>query len=463
MISASARLVWQAIRWRALRGGWLLDYLRRHQPFPNQAVHRGAPVDVIVTIVDHFEPSTRLEPSAAVERVESWCASHREVAGRYRDADGRTPQHTWFYRSEFRNFDCLRALNRSTFAGFGEIEFHLHHGFDTHESFSEQLRTGLDWFNTAGAMLTAEREPRRRFAYIAGNWSLDNGTHDDSKSGCNTELIALRETGCYADFTFPALGSSAQPRLSNTLYYATDDPRPKSYDTGIPLAVGRKPTGDLMIFQGPLMVDWRHGRFEGAALESFAPPAPERLDPWLRANVHVNGRPEWVFVKLHTHGLQSRETLFPSGLDGLFAEMTRTWNRPPFRLHFTTAREAFNIAKAAEAGHSGDPNQFRDFDVPQPANRRVACSAPWRLLTWDPPRVSLEILEPGPVEVAFEGVKIRTVRGALRKLDLELEQSIVRRIEAAGAGSTEVEVEIETENTPATVSSADLRPVTVGP
>ena len=41
------------------------------------------------------------------------------------------------------------------------------------------------------------------------------------------------------------------------------------------------------------------------------------------------------------------------------AAMERWWNRPPFRLHYLTAREAYNLVKAAEAGHSGDPNDFR--------------------------------------------------------------------------------------------------------
>jgi len=32
-----------------------------------------------------------------------------------------------------------------------------------------------------------------------------------------------------------------------------------------------------------------------------------------------------------------------------------------------TAREMFNIIKAAEAGHTGDPHAFRDFVLSPPA------------------------------------------------------------------------------------------------
>jgi hypothetical protein len=32
-----------------------------------------------------------------------------------------------------------------------------------------------------------------------------------------------------------------------------------------------------------------------------------------------------------------------------------------FRIHFATAREAFNIAMAAVDGRDGDPNLYRDY------------------------------------------------------------------------------------------------------
>src|SRR5205823_5752018 len=152
---------------------------------------------------------------------------------------------------------CVQALSESAFRGFGEVEFHLHHGHDTAETLASTLRGGLDWFNRFGAMHTAEARPRQRFGYVAGNSALDNGAGDDALSGCNTELRVLRDAGCYADFTFPSLGSPAQPSLCNAIYYATEDGGPKSYDRGVEVAVGRPPSGDLMILQGLVAVDWR--------------------------------------------------------------------------------------------------------------------------------------------------------------------------------------------------------------
>jgi hypothetical protein len=433
------RLAYRSARWRALRGGWLPEHLRRHRPFDRRRLPPGTTVDVMVLVSDHFEPARRHGDAAAAESVRAWVAAYEALAGRHRDADGRPPQHTWFYRYDYPNPGCVQALSASAFRGFGEVEFHLHHGPDTHESMAATLRAGVGWFNRFGAMLTAEARPRAAFGYVAGNSALDNGAGDDRLSGCDTELRALREAGCYADFTFPSLGSPAQPRKTNALYYAAEDGRPKSYDRGADLAAGRAPSGDLMIFQGPTVVDWRHGRYEDGATEDCSPPHPRRLAPLLAGHVHVRGRPEWVFVKLHTHAVQNRASFLGPGMDALLEAMGERWNRPPFRLHYVTAREAVNIAKAAEAGRAGDPNAYRDYLLPPPANRKVSCSAPWRLRSYTPERVHLEILEPGPARVEFADGPLRAVSGRLRAVEVEYRGGAVRSLRLDGAGPFAVE------------------------
>jgi hypothetical protein len=266
-------------------------------------------------------------------------------------------------------------------------------------------------------MRTAEARPRQRYGYVAGNSALDNGAGDDALSGCSTELRALRETGCYADFTFPSLGSPAQPRLTNSIYYASEDGRSKSYDRGTPVEAGRPRQGDLMIFQGPVFIDWRRGCVEDGALENTSPPHPRRLAGWLSAHVHVPGRPEWVFVKLHTHAMQNRASFLSADNDAVFTAMETWWNRPPFRLHYVTAREAFNLVKAAEAGMSGDPNDFRDFDVPPPANRFVLCDKAWRLVSYTPERTHVKLLEPGRARLEFAHGDLASVAGRIREVE----------------------------------------------
>lgn len=432
-------LSYRVLRWRALRGGWLPSYLRRRHCFDRRSFDSGQTIDVIVLVVDHFEPARRFGEAAAVESVRSWCAAYEEMAGRHRDADGRPPQHTWFYRYDYPNPGCVRALADSAFRGFGEVEFHLHHGHDTAESFAATLQSGVEWFNRFGAMLTAEARPRRAFGYIAGNSALDNGAGDDRLSGCDTEVRSLAEAGCYADFTFPALGSPAQPRVVNSIYYASEDGRAKSYDRGVEAAVGRRASGELMIFQGPVAVDWRTGCLEDGALENSSPPHPRRLAGWLKAHVHVPGRPEWVFVKLHTHAMQNRASFLSPANDAVFSAMEHWWNRPPFRLHYVTAREAYNLVKAAEAGHGGDPNDYRDFALPPPANRLLCCTSDFRLLSYAPERVHLAVLEPKPTRVEFGEGGLRAVTGRVRELAAEYRDGEPVSLHVQGEGEITVE------------------------
>lgn len=431
-------LLYRMVRWGALRGGWLPGYICRHRSFDRSVFPADQPIDIMVLCCDHFEPARKFGETAAAQTVRSWCAEYETLVTRHNDSDGRSPQHTWFYRYEYPNAGCLSSLSQAAFRGLGEIEFHLHHGHDTHETMRATLREGLDWFNRFGAMRTAEERPQQRFAYLAGNSALDNGAGDDALSGCDTELAALRETGCFADFTFPSLGSPAQPRMSNCIYYAREDGRPKSYDCGVPVKVGRPGSGDLMIFQGPIAIDWREGRLDEAALENSSPPHPRRLANWLSANVHVPGRPEWIFIKLQTHAMQNRETFLSADNDAVFAAMEKWWNRPPFRLHYVTAREAYNIVKAAEAGKSGDPNDYRDFEIAPPANRVVYCDAPWLLRSYTPECTHVEVAGGGAARLVFARGSLASVAGHIREVEAHYRDGVLIDLRIVGQEPYEI-------------------------
>ena len=88
------------------------------------------------------------------------------------------------------------------------------------------------------------------------------------------------------------------------------------------------------------------------------------LDNWIRQWICVQGREDWVFVKVHTHGTQesSMPMLLGEPMDRTFSYLERAYNDGSrYALHYVTAREMFNIIKAAEEGKSGDPNAYRDY------------------------------------------------------------------------------------------------------
>jgi hypothetical protein len=129
-------------------------------------------------------------------------------------------------------------------------------------------------------------------------------------AGRPEELTVLRETGCYADFTLPSAPSDTQTRIINSIYYAHDIPgRCKSHDCGVQARAGStSPAESLLMIQGPLLLDWRQRKLgllpgiENADIHAGRPATWERLQLWLQARIHVTGRPDVVFVKLHTHG-----------------------------------------------------------------------------------------------------------------------------------------------------------------
>jgi hypothetical protein len=127
-----------------------------------------------------------------------------------------------------------------------------------------------------------------------------------------------------------------------------------------------------MLIQGPLLLNWADRkwgvmpRIENACLQGNQPPTPSRLDLWMRARVHVPSRPDWLFVKLHTHGAneENQPVLLGEPMVRLHRELARrAAEDSQFHYHYVTAREMYNLARAAEAGWQGSVDEARDFET----------------------------------------------------------------------------------------------------
>ena len=209
-----------------------------------QALQRpSGPVDLFLCLVDHFEPQVGRPPAdVAQERLDDWLVRYPQVSGQHRDWDGRHPAHSFFYPWDEYEAGEFPRLAELCAAGWGEVEIHLHHENDTDATLREKFRAAIDMFRGFGA-LSQWPDGRPAWGFIHGNWALDNSRVENGRNFCgvNNELTVLLEEGCYADFTFPAWQHVAQPRLTNAIYYATDDPHlPKSYESGIPARVGKQ-------------------------------------------------------------------------------------------------------------------------------------------------------------------------------------------------------------------------------
>jgi hypothetical protein len=320
------------------------------------------PTHVFFLYADHFEAATD------DSRTRRWAAEYEALASRHRDADGRHPQHTWFYPIEQPYDPHMERLQKLAAAGFGEVEVHLHHNFDTSEGLEQKIRDGIAYFERFGFAKTIDGQSR--FAFVHGLSGLDN-SNGPAWCGVERELEVLKKLGCFADFTFPSIWESSQPPFVNTIYEAVDDDGPKSYRRRLPPdALG---TGDLTIFQGPLLLVPSLNpmrmflEVEDGNIHPAKPTTPRRVDLWVRGNIHLPARPDWIFVKVFGHAASSdedqEETLGPN-FDAALTHLERRYNDGTrYVLHYVTAREAYNLARAAAAGMQGEPSEYYDWIV----------------------------------------------------------------------------------------------------
>jgi len=373
-----AALLWRAVRRRNAHI-WLPAYVRSRYHHRRRAatLSKVWGRHVLFCIADHFEPGWgHAEPALQKERVQTWLTRYPALASKFSDADGRHPRHTFFYPIEEYHPDHLDALAELVRQGLGEVEVHLHHDGDTSDGLARQL----DSFRRQLAghrLLGRERATGAiRFGFVHGNWALDNSRPDGRWCGVNDELLVLARCGCYADFTMPSAPDATQTRTINSLYYATDDPeRPKSHDLGVPVTAGGATHGDLLMVQGPLTIDLgnrKYGllpRIDAGQIAWNHPPTPERVRLWVEQHICVGGREEWIFVKVYTHGCQERnmEVLLGEPAHLLHESLADLGDGGyEYRLHYVTAREMYNIIKAAEAGYRGNPYRYRDFLIGPP-------------------------------------------------------------------------------------------------
>jgi hypothetical protein len=324
------------------------------------------PIHVFFLFVDHFEPD---HDNA---RTNAWTRRYIRLASRHHDSIGRPPQHTWFYPAEQHDEPILDTLHSLTSAGLGEVEIHLHHGNDDDASLTAKLVNAVSDFQHHGFAKTLDGTTH--FAFVHGNFGLDN-SRGNSMCGVNDEIAILHRLGCFADFSFPSVYSRSQPSTVNGIYAVKDDPAPKSYDRVLPLSAVERGEADLTLFEGPLVfapsLSFRHLflDLDDGNIHATVPATRARVDRWIRASVHVPGRPDWVFVKVFAHGISSTEeedAAIGRSFDEALSYLEQRYNDGVhYVLHYVTAREAYNVVMAAVDGKRGDPTRYFDRTIPR--------------------------------------------------------------------------------------------------
>ncbi len=329
---------------------------------------------LLFAMCDHYEPLWGKAPIERGEkRVKAWVEGYPRLFDEFRDADGKMPQHSFFFPGEEYAPQFLDDLALLVRGGCGEVEFHLHHDGDSEESLRSSILHHLDNIASHGHF-SRDDDGRIRYAFIHGNWSLANGRNDGRWCGVDAEIPLLWDTGCYVDMTFPSAPDECQPNIVNQIYWPIGDLRQRRcYENGQRARVGERMDDRILMIQGPLALAKRPQRMsiriESAAIDDSDPPSAARVRTWVNQNIHVEGRPDWIFVKIHTHGCpeQNAAVLLGEHTRAMHQTLTQDYNDGQnWALHYVSAREMYNIAMAALDGHAGDPNDYRDYRMPRP-------------------------------------------------------------------------------------------------
>jgi len=354
---------------------WLVRYpWNRTRSFLERAVFEEK--HLIFVIANHFEPGWAtngiLDHKTQMSRLRAYRRLAEETGRHIVDSDGTKFRHTNFYPAEQYHPEILDVLAEIQAEGLGEIEVHLHHGVerpDTAKSLERQLVEFRDIVaeqHKGLSRMKASSTPM--YAFVHGNLALANSC-GGRFCGVDNEMQILRDTGCYADMTLPSAPDESQVAVINQIYecgHPLDKAVP--HRGGSRLAVGCKEPQLPVIFAGPLGFDWSRAipRLDDGALTANQGLNSSRLSRWGSANITVEGRSDWVFIKLYCHGFFDRDQSACIGADAqrFFGNVVESGARTGrHKTHFASAREAFNMVAAAIDGQSGDPNNFRNYKL----------------------------------------------------------------------------------------------------
>jgi len=312
---------------------------------------------VYFCIADHYEPYWgKASKKDAIRRVKRWHNEFVPLAKKYVDSEGNHPIYSFFYPAEEYDEEAMNMLADIVDKGFGDMEIHLHHENDTADNLKKDLKDFISLLDEKHKLLRRDENGDLVYAFIHGNWALDNSHPEGAYCGVDNELQVLKDTGCYLDMTMPSAPCRTQTKTINSIYFAKGQKgKCKSHDVGVNAAPGRWLKADeILMVQGPLGFNWKSRKFgilpriEAGELSHDAPPTNERIKLWLKYGARMQGVDDHIFIKLHTHGANDRnlEMLLGGGLENMWQGLNEVVrNNSDFSLHYVSARGMYEKIK----------------------------------------------------------------------------------------------------------------------
>ncbi len=368
-------------KWTKLK--WSLPWLSRYplwrmrewssRPREERTQH------IVFIIANHFEPAWEengvVDLKKQIQRVRDWQSKAKAISESLKDSDGRPFRHTYFYPIEQYQKEHLDILAEMQANDSGEVEIHLHHGVgapDTAHNLKNILVEMRDLFAENHKLLARMDDCEHPlYAFVHGNSALANSA-DGNYCGVDSEMKILAETGCYVDMTLPSAPGKTQVPMLNAIYECDNSfNEAVSHRSGTNLNTEQGNVRLPFIFTGPLVFNWTETvrglfapRLDDGALVAHQPLDIARFERWRNARIGVEGKEDWIFIKLYCHGFfgQDQDSMIGERALRFFSEVIERGERSgEYKVYFATAREAANMVMAAVDGRDGAPGEHRDY------------------------------------------------------------------------------------------------------
>lgn len=334
---------------------WLIPYFKtsiryRHQSHVNDM---DKPVDIYVAICNHYRPfSGSVSQEIAELRVVTWCREYERIAHQHTDSSGNHPVHTIFYSESDYNPYFLDTIARSCRNGITDVEILIDHNRDNPVNFKRKIEEYRDVLFHHHGLLRKDDQGKITYGFVHGKWALDNARPDGRWCGVCDEVSILKETNCYADFTYPSAPDITQPPIINSIYFThPSQKRPVSHESGTIIKPGCWNNSSLLCIQGPLVIhrDSIFGlpvKIDRGEIGFHHEFSKNRMDKWLQRAPQIQGISSSIFIKLYTAGMvdQTIRYLFSeSGLHQFWSILEHDYNDGEhFRIHYVSAWGMYN-------------------------------------------------------------------------------------------------------------------------
>ena len=347
---------------------WLPAMRRRQRPVENALGTR----QVMIAICNRFESSS---PASADEKralIENWTRAFSQFRDEFPDGQDIAPKHTVFLPVEDAESNWMSSLGNVCETAGNEIEFLAPRTVQSADRFREIILRGKEILSEHG-WLSRDETGAIRYGLI------HNGSAERS-APLVPHAEVLRGTGCYASFLWQSDPNHIPPEYENSLCYFHEgeaaSPRRGLRRVRAERGTRSECEEDILVVPPPHARDRDRKKFgllphfETGELSAAEPPSRDRLRLWLDCRITVEARPNWVFITLHIDGSRPENSrmLLGEPMRKFYRTLAELSERDrSLRFHCVTARELVNILHAAEAGHSGNPLQFREFRYLAPA------------------------------------------------------------------------------------------------